>query len=51
MSQSQILAEIDLFSFLGFFEIAPFSVLRKAAYQAARNCPDFRKLKLPRFRI
>ena len=51
MSQSQILAEIDLFSFLGFFEIAPFSVLCKAEYQAARNRPEFRKLKLSRFHI
>ena len=39
MSQSQISAEIDLFSFLGFFEFAPFSVL----------CKDYVKLniKLP----
>ena len=51
MSQFQILVEIDLFSFLGFFEIAPFSVLRKAEYRATRNRPSFRKLKSPRFHI
>ena len=51
MSWSQILAEIDLFSFLGLFEFALFSVLREAEHRAARNRPEFRKLKSPRFRI
>ena len=51
MSHYRFLVEIVLFSFLGFFEIAPFSVLCKAEYQAARNHPGFIKLKSACFRI